>query len=166
MVSKISGMDRSLDRWRIARPVLPSRRIFGCGVEQGRGSESSSGWCSGGVRGTAATRSRSGVAMTDLWARRQKPGWLVVQSFEWLASDLGDKFEILVHMQDGQPGQLTDCGDQEVWRRRRSVMSEVDQLNEHFESAIFDCGVRYSTGMLASGGFCRPERRSPDDLAE
>jgi hypothetical protein len=58
-----------------------------------------------------------------------------VEPFERLAGDCGDDLEVLVEVQDRQPGEFGSGGDDQIWNRRCSVLAAVGQRGEDLDSA-------------------------------
>jgi hypothetical protein len=54
-----------------------------------------------------------------------------------LTGDLRDEVEVLVVMQDDEPGAVGDGGDEQVWDRWCTVVAAIGKDDEDLDSTVF-----------------------------
>jgi hypothetical protein len=55
-----------------------------------------------------------------------------------LAGDIGDDLEVFPGVQDGQPGQFSRGGDDQVWYRGGTVLAAVGEQGQDFGRAVLN----------------------------
>ena len=106
--------------------------------------------------------SSAGARLTEATRSPLRQG----EPLERLTGHGGDQLEILVEVQDDQPGELRRGGDDQVWDRGPPMVPLVGQHGLNLDRGSSIVGVRYSTGIEERGGRRRALRRSFPERAE
>lgn len=130
-----------LKRPRADADYLPSATVIAC------------------PRGVICTSYRATVVATPLLNSLTGTRLRNDEALDRLAGQFGDHLEVLVKVEDGQPGELSGGRDDHVSDRGCAVLPEVCQTQLHFKSSVLDgrCLVFHGHGR---------QRRSTDGRAQ